>query len=284
MKSTRLIAGAAVAVLVTGSAVAADEEGLFATNCAVCHQLDGSGIAGLAPPLKSDVWQRLEERAGVYLAGVMLGGLVGVPLDGQRYTAAMPPWSHLPDADLAAIGSFVLEKLNGGKKGLDAATVAEARAANRDSAALEELRAGESSSGVDVSSREVGARDKYVLYCAGCHGIEGEGGGGGGGMKRIFPFAPAIGVFLNDPKGRVYLANVGGVTSAGMTDAETAEVLNYILLSFGQSTNPKTSVPYTPDEIRGLRESRVDDPLALRREIGARLEKAGLRLPPYEWD
>jgi mono/diheme cytochrome c family protein len=113
---------------------------LFATNCAVCHQLDGSGIAGLAPPLKGGVWQRLEARAGVYLAGVMLRGLAGVPLDGQSYTAAMPPWAHLSDAELAAIGSFVLEKLNGGAKGLDAATVAQARAANRDDAALSALR------------------------------------------------------------------------------------------------------------------------------------------------
>jgi hypothetical protein len=131
---------------------------------------------------------------------------------------------------------------------------------------------------------EVGARDKYVLFCAGCHGMQGEGGGGGGGMKRIFPFPPAIGVFLNDSQGRAYLANVGGVTSAGMSDAETAAVLNFILLSFGQSSLPKEFVPYTPEEIRGLRRSRVDDPLALRREIDQRLEKEGLELPPYEWD
>jgi mono/diheme cytochrome c family protein len=280
----RLIGCGVVAALLAGTAVATDEQLLFATNCAVCHQHDGSGIAGLAPPLKSGVWQRLDGRAGTYLAGVMLSGLVGVPLDGQHYTAAMPPWAHLSDADLAAIGSFVLEKLNGAKKGLDAAIVAAARASNRDHAALKELRAEEGVLGVEAATSEVGARDKYVLFCAGCHGIEGEGGGGGGGMKRIFPFPPAIGVFLNDPKGRLYLANVGGVTSAGMSDAETAEVLNYILLSFGQSSTPQTFVPYTPDEIRGLRENRVDDPLALRREIGARLRQAGLQLPPYEWD
>lgn len=140
----RLIAGA-VALLMTGSAVAADGQLLFATNCAVCHQHDGSGIAGLAPPLKSGVWQRLDGRAGPYLAGVMLNGLVGVPLDGERYTAAMPPWAHLSDADLGAIGGFVLEKLNGAKRGLDEATVAAARAANRDHAALAALRAEEGS-------------------------------------------------------------------------------------------------------------------------------------------
>jgi hypothetical protein len=137
---------------------------------------------------------------------------------------------------------------------------------------------------VAADSGAVGARDKYILFCAGCHGMEGEGGGGGGGMKRIFPFAPALGVFLNDSQGRAYLANVGGVTSAGMTDVETAAVLNYILLSFGQASLPATFAPYTPEEIRALRASRVHDPLALRREIAARLERVGLQLPPYEWD
>lgn len=138
--------------------------------------------------------------------------------------------------------------------------------------------------GFGAEGGETGARDKYILFCAGCHGIEGEGGGGGGGMKPIFPFAAGVGVFLNDPDGRVYLANVGGVTSSGMTEAETAEVLNYILSAFGHASTPKTFVPYTPAEIRALREDRVDDPLAMRREIGARLEKAGFQLPPYEWD
>jgi mono/diheme cytochrome c family protein len=138
--------------------------------------------------------------------------------------------------------------------------------------------------GCRAEGGEAAARDKYILFCAGCHGIDGEGGGGGGGMKRIFPFAAGVGVFLNDPEGRAYLANVGGVTSSGMTEAQTAEVLNYILSSFGHSSTPKPLVPYTPEEIRALRKDRVDDPLALRREIGARLLKAGFQLPPYEWD
>jgi hypothetical protein len=138
--------------------------------------------------------------------------------------------------------------------------------------------------GYAADSAGPGARDKYILFCAGCHGMDGEGGGGGGGTKLISPFVPSIGVFLNDPEGRVYLANVGGVTSAGMTEAETAAVLNYIVSSFGSATAPKTFVPYTPEEIRALRERRVDDPITLRKEIGGRLAKAGFELPPYEWD
>jgi hypothetical protein len=129
-----------------------------------------------------------------------------------------------------------------------------------------------------------GSRDKYILFCAGCHGFDGEGGGGGGGMKRITAFTPNIGVFLNDRQGRTYLANVGGVTSAGMSDADAAEVLNYVLLTFGKSTLPASFVPFTREELRELRSRRVDDPLAIRRQIAVRLLRSSVRLPPYEWE
>lgn len=128
------------------------------------------------------------------------------------------------------------------------------------------------------------SRDKYVLFCAGCHGIEGEGGGGEGGTKRIFPFVASAGVFLNDPQGRRYLANVGGVTSAGMTATETAQVLNYILMTFATPSLPADFKPFTSSEIELFRRAPLNDPVALRREISARLAKKAIEMPPYEWD
>lgn len=122
------------------AASAADGEQLYAASCAACHQADGSGVPGLAPPLRGDVWRRLGGNAREYLASVMVSGLVGVPLDGQRYVAAMPSWSYLSDEELAAIGSFVLKKLNGDKKGLATAAIREARRANLDNEALKRLR------------------------------------------------------------------------------------------------------------------------------------------------
>lgn len=128
------------------------------------------------------------------------------------------------------------------------------------------------------------SRDKYVLFCAGCHGVEGEGGGGEGGTKKIFPFVASVGVFLNDPQGRRYLANVGGVTSAGMTATETAQVLNYILTTFATTSLPADFKPFTASEIDAIRKLRVDDPLVIRRELAARLANRAITLPPYEWD
>ena len=130
---------------------------------------------------------------------------------------------------------------------------------------------------------EVPARDKYTLFCAGCHGYAGEGGGGGGGMKRIAPFVDQVGKFLRDRDGRRYLVNVGGVSSAGMTDAETAVVLNYILSNFGRRSTPPDFQPYTAKEIASLRRNAVADPPAMRREISARLKSRGIYLPDGYW-
>lgn len=127
-------------------------------------------------------------------------------------------------------------------------------------------------------------REKYILFCAGCHGFDGEGGGGAGGMQAVSPLKPDMGVFLQDPLGRAYLVNVGGVTSSGMSSAETALVLNYILQELESQALPDGFEPYTESEVDALRAVPLDDPVATRREIRGRLQARGLSLPPYQWE
>jgi mono/diheme cytochrome c family protein len=134
---------AAVALLPAAFGARADDgRQLYEANCAICHMADGSGSPGVAPPLRTDIWKRLDDRAPFYLAGVMLSGLVAVPLDGVRYYAAMPPWPQLTDAELAAIGNYVLQGLNGEALQVDLATVKQARDASPSSQALGEIRDG----------------------------------------------------------------------------------------------------------------------------------------------
>lgn len=137
-----IVALTAAALLSAGTAAAADGEKLYATNCGVCHLADGAGTPGLAPPLRTDLWKRLGAKAPGYLAGVMLTGMVGVPLDGQRYGAAMPPWGQLSDAELAAIGTYVLQKLNSQRMSVDAGTVKKVRETGGTYASLKTLRDG----------------------------------------------------------------------------------------------------------------------------------------------
>lgn len=102
-------------------------------------------------------------------------------------------------------------------------------------------------------------------------------------MKRIAPF-DQVGTFLRDRDGRRYLVNVGGVSSAGMTDAETAVVLNYILSTFGRRSTPPDFQPYTAEEISSLRRNAVANPPAMRREISTRLKRKGIYLFDGYWN
>lgn len=86
---------------------------LYEQTCAACHQQDGSGVPTLAPPLHHDLWKKLGADAPSYIAHVMLSGMAGIELDGESYYAAMPGWSSMSDADIAAIGNYVLSDLNG---------------------------------------------------------------------------------------------------------------------------------------------------------------------------
>lgn len=91
-------------------------------------------------------------------------------------------------------------------------------------------------------------------------------------------------MFLRDPVGRAYLVNVGGVSSAGMSSAETAIVLNYILQEMGDQKLPADFEPYSAAEIEALRRRPMDDPVATRKEMRRRLLARGYRLPPYQWE
>lgn len=128
------------------------------------------------------------------------------------------------------------------------------------------------------------ARSKYVLFCAGCHGYEGEGGGGGGGTPKVSAFVPRVGALLRDPEGRRYLLNVGGVTSAGMSDREAAIVLNYVLRAFGGDSLPADFTPYTAAEVAAERQRPVADPVTMQKGIRTRLRAQNVAVPDYQWE
>ena len=108
-----------LACLLASGAMAAPEGGaLFAQHCAVCHQADAGGVAGLAPPLKGEHWAKLAADRS-YLPTVVLKGLLG-PIQlggGQSFNGNMPGFAPtLDDEIIAAIASHVLT-LQGSDKG-----------------------------------------------------------------------------------------------------------------------------------------------------------------------
>jgi mono/diheme cytochrome c family protein len=129
--------------LMVSSAFATDAETLFNDNCAVCHQRGGVGSPGLAPPLvDKGLWDKLGAEAPAYIAGVMLAGLSGpIEVAGQQYSGlVMPPQDRMNDDELAAIGTYVLSKLNNSGERLVATSLAEVRSAPPTHARLREMR------------------------------------------------------------------------------------------------------------------------------------------------
>jgi mono/diheme cytochrome c family protein len=94
------------------AAQATEGEALFKQHCSVCHQADGSGTPGLAPPLKGAHWGRLlRERA--FLPRVVAFGMTGsIKVGDAVYNGAMPGQRQLSDADLASVLNHVAGTLN----------------------------------------------------------------------------------------------------------------------------------------------------------------------------
>ncbi len=96
-------AAAPVAAGEPTAAAAVDGARLYTVNCAGCHGAGGTGIAGVFPPMAGHAAElALQDRP--YLIDSLLYGLQGpILVRGTNYSGVMPGWSHLGDAELAAI-------------------------------------------------------------------------------------------------------------------------------------------------------------------------------------
>lgn len=81
-----------------------DGRQLFAVHCAACHQPSGQGLAGVFPPLDGSEWVGAPGRV---IANILLHGVSGpLTVKGQSFNGAMPSFSRLDDAELAAVASY----------------------------------------------------------------------------------------------------------------------------------------------------------------------------------
>lgn len=107
----------ALALLAAAAAPAgaADGKAVYDAHCAACHQPDGAGALGLAPPLAGTLGKRMSAGAGrQYLPGILMSGLAGrMESKGVVYTGVMPSWQQLSDDELAAVANHVLGAFNG---------------------------------------------------------------------------------------------------------------------------------------------------------------------------
>ncbi|WP_434515224.1 cytochrome c [Dechloromonas sp. ARDL1] len=124
-----------ILALAAGVAGAADGKAVYDANCAACHQPDGAGALGLAPPLAGTLGKRMAVPEGrKYLPGIVIAGLAGkMESKGVMYEGIMPNWQQFSDAELAAVLNHVLTTFNAAElpadfKPIEADELAAARA------------------------------------------------------------------------------------------------------------------------------------------------------------
>ncbi len=124
-----------ILALAAGVAGAADGKAVYDANCAACHQPDGAGALGLAPPLAGTLGKRMAVPEGrKYLPGIVIAGLAGkMESKGVMYEGIMPNWQQFSDAELAAVLNHVLTTFNAAElpadfKPIEAAELAATRA------------------------------------------------------------------------------------------------------------------------------------------------------------
>jgi mono/diheme cytochrome c family protein len=108
----------------------------------------------------------------------------------------------------------------------------------------------------------------YVLHCQGCHLADGSGKAG-----EVPPLADSLGRFLAVAGGRAYLVQVPGSAHAPLTDAELAEVLNWMVRAFGPEDAAARLTPFDAAEVARHRATPLVDVAARRaallRELGS---------------
>lgn len=101
---------------------------IFEKICAACHQPDGNGKEGVAPPLVGSEW--VLAPGGERLARIVLNGLSGpITVKGRQWNLAMPPWrQNLDDDAIAVVLNYIRSDLGTNKaSGIQSGLVGHAR-------------------------------------------------------------------------------------------------------------------------------------------------------------
>lgn len=112
------------------------------------------------------------------------------------------------------------------------------------------------------------ARANYLLNCMGCHLMDGSGT-----PDKVPSLKGEVARFLHVEGGRAFLIQVPGTSQSRLNNAETAQVLNYILRTFDPGHLPDDFIPYTEEEVALHRGTQLVDAMARRAELAAGFEE-----------
>jgi nitrite reductase (NO-forming)/hydroxylamine reductase len=222
----------------------------YESYCAACHQSNGTGMAGIFPPLKDSDYLLENPELGIE---AVLAGLQGaIEVNGVTYNAVMPHLAYLSDENVAAILTYVLNAWGNDGGSISAEQVAQSRSQIAADSGLEggphpgqaetEMAyagapsplADETTSvmvtteGPAMSEEEfTHATRLYFERCAGCHGVLRKGATG-----------KPLTVDITREKGTSYLQTLiaygspAGMpnwgTSGELTDTDISELARFL--------------------------------------------------------
>ncbi len=110
-----------------GAAIARGKK-VYEQYCLTCHQVDGSGVPHLNPPLIKTSFVLGDKPA---LVQVILKGMQSsVPIDDEYYSNNMPPHNFLKDQEIADVLTYVRNNFGNKASVVTAAEVKAIRAKN----------------------------------------------------------------------------------------------------------------------------------------------------------
>jgi len=120
------------------------------------------------------------------------------------------------------------------------------------------------------------AATNYQLQCLGCHLSQGEGSPRND-TPRMTGF---VGNFLRVEGGREFLVRVPGVAQSALSDAQIAELLNWILDPRGMAgaSTPAGFQPYSATEVGQVRRQALLNLPSTRASLIARMRAQGIAI------
>jgi hypothetical protein len=116
-------------------------------------------------------------------------------------------------------------------------------------------------------------RINYMLQCMGCHTPDGSGEPG-----RVPSIKETLVPFAAVPDGRRFLVQVPGASQSTLSDAELAELLNWMIANLS-SARPARFESFTAAEVSGYRRTPLVGVQAARATLIQRLSRVSSQSP-----
>lgn len=90
---------------------------------------------------------------------------------------------------------------------------------------------------------------------------------GRGAPPEVPTLVAVLGPIVASQEGRDYVVRVPGASQTPLTDAQLAEVMNWVLITFNAATLGPNFMPLTGNEVGKARGQVLADPIRLRRTL-----------------